>query len=101
MSKRVHQIKVKTQVVGVEADAIADNSELVRAQKKLADSRLCFYPKGTPHSLLNPAAEHPQLSATWMPALREDSLAFITEGTWFPEQGTSPDSKQALCRTSL
>ncbi len=96
--KNIAEIKIPVQIVGVEADATSDNGEIFRAKQKLAKSQLCFYPKGIPHSLLNPASEHPGLDPFWFSGLKEDSIAFITEGTWFPEGSVSSEYKQPLCR---
>jgi pimeloyl-ACP methyl ester carboxylesterase len=102
-AKRIDQIKIPIQFVGVEADPTADNGEIHRTFEKIPDrSRMCLYPKGVPHSIINPKSDAPKIkNPYWVPAMQEDSVAFITEGKWFPESGsraTQADYGLPICR---
>jgi len=101
VSKRFNQITVPTQITGVENDPTANDAKIVTAFKNLKTARLCFFKRGVPHSMINPAADAPQLDPYWVPALQQASVGFITQGTWYPTDGVSNQKKQPLCSSAV
>jgi alpha-beta hydrolase superfamily lysophospholipase len=102
-AKRITQIKIPVQFVGVAADPTADNSEIYRTFQKITDhAKFCIYPKGVPHSIINPKSDAPKITDPyWVPAMQQDSVSFITEAKWFPEseeKATSADHNLPICR---
>ncbi len=95
--RRMAEIKIPMQFAAVEADPTADDGEIYRAKQKVANSHLCFYPKGVPHSLISPATDTPEIAPYWVPSMQDDSITFITDGTWFREDGVSVEYKQPRC----
>jgi pimeloyl-ACP methyl ester carboxylesterase len=104
-------IDIPVQIVGVEEDPTADNESIVNALNKIKNARLCFYPKGVPHSIINPARDLipddterfrqlrgnvPKMPYTWVRPMNRDSVNFLTEGVWFPSSGEAPNEKRFL-----
>ncbi|MFW7379456.1 MAG: alpha/beta hydrolase [Oligoflexus sp.] len=100
-SSRAGEIEIPMQIAGVEHDPTADNGEINRVFQKLKNANLCFYVKGVPHSIINPKSDAPKLDPFWVPAMEEDSIAFITKGEWFKTDGSSIEYSQPRCRASL
>ncbi|MDQ3232988.1 MAG: lysophospholipase [Pseudobdellovibrionaceae bacterium] len=104
-AQRVASIKIPVQFVGAEADPTADNGAIHAALQKIAtNASICLYPKGVPHSLINPKSDAPKLDPYWVPALQADSLAFIMAGQWFPGSGaqaSKADYNLPICRNKL
>ncbi|MBC7533694.1 MAG: alpha/beta hydrolase [Oligoflexus sp.] len=104
-AQRIATIKIPVQFVGVEADPTADNGAIHKAYLQIADhARMCLYPKGVPHSLLNPKADAPKLDPYWVPAIEADSVAYLTEGKWFTasdQVASKNDYNLPICRTKL
>lgn len=104
-AQRFDQLNIPVQFVGVESDPTADNSAMVRAYQRAPEASFCFYPVGTPHSLINPekdllpdSIEYADIRDeslpsgppyTWVPYLEQGSVDFITKGVWFPKKGIS------------
>lgn len=104
-AQRFDQLHIPVQFIGVEEDPTADNSAMIRAYQKAPEARFCFYPKGTPHSLIRPEKDllpdTPEFADirdeslpsgppyAWVPFLEQGSVDFITEGVWFPKKGLS------------
>ncbi len=102
-AKRISQIKIPVQFVGVEADPTADNGAIHRAYEAIADrAQMCLYPKGVPHSIINPKSDAPKIKDPyWVPEMQEDSIAFIAEGKWFPvtdRRASEADYNLPICR---
>lgn len=98
-AQRAHEIKVPVQVVGVEDDDVARNRLIQKTALRLSKSSLCFYPKGVPHALVNPRSDWPDLDPYWIPAMQEDTRAFVQKARFFPQDG--PSSQEPgffLCR---
>jgi hypothetical protein len=93
------EIQISTQISGVEDDPTADNGQTNRAFQKMKQANICFYPKGVPHSMINPRSDAPELDPYWVPMLESDSIAFITKGTPFQTEGTSKEYGHPLCKS--
>lgn len=104
-AQRIASIKIPIQFVGVEADPTADNGAIKKAYLQVAEhARICLYPKGVPHSIINPKSDAPKLDPYWVPVMQKDSVAFITEGKWFipsDKLATKADYTLPICRTKL
>jgi dienelactone hydrolase len=104
-ANRANKIKVPIQFVGVTADPTADNTAIHDVFKNMKDhAQMCLYPKGVPHSIINPKSDAPDVDPYWVPAMQEDSIAFITEGKWFPvssEKADSSDHNLPICRFQI
>jgi alpha-beta hydrolase superfamily lysophospholipase len=99
---RIKRIKVPVQFVGVEADPTADNGASHKAFLNIAgNAQFCLYPKGVPHSIINPRSDAPNLDPYWVQAMQQDSIAFITSGKWFSvsdRKATKADFYLPICR---
>ena len=100
IAKDAYRIEIPVQFVGVEHDPTAYDLVTIRTQQTVKHSQLCLYPKGVPHSMINPKADAPNLDPYWVPALQQDSINFIADGTFFPTDPT-PGWNYAVCRTKL
>lgn len=104
-AKRATSIKVPIQFVGVAADPTADNTAIHNVYKLMTDrAQMCLYPKGVPHSIINPKSDAPKVDPYWVPAMQQASVAFITDGTWFPtsgEKAPSADHNLLICRYTM
>lgn len=105
----IKQVKIPMQFVVTEADPTADNQAIFRAFSGASNARICTYPKGVPHSLINPNKDlipdegEEELMAVrdknlpsgppyeWVDALNGDSVRFLTAGEWFPSSGESTE----------
>jgi alpha-beta hydrolase superfamily lysophospholipase len=54
VAQETDKILIPVQIAGVEEDPTADNSAMARAFRKMKNAKLCYYPLGVPHSLINP-----------------------------------------------
>lgn len=101
-AKNAGQIKAPMQFVGVDFDPTADVGAIHSTFKSVKNARMCLYPNGVPHSIINPASDAPKLDPYWVAAMQEDSIAFITQGRWFLTSGVSQE-KYGLptCRYAL
>jgi poly(3-hydroxyalkanoate) synthetase len=102
-AKRIKQINIPVQFVGVGADPTADNTAIYKTYQKIQDhAQMCLYPKGVPHSIINPKSDAPKIKDPyWVSTMQQDSIAFIVEGKWFPTSGEKADSKDnnlPICR---
>lgn len=104
-AKDFGKIEIPVQFVLTEKDPTADNSAINRAFALSKNARLCTYPLGVPHSLINPNKDLlPDTEAfagireanapsgppyEWVEALNTDSVRFLTEGSFFPSGGLS------------
>lgn len=60
VAQETHKLTIPVQFVGVEHDPTADNRAMRRAYQRFQDKSkvsFCFYPKGTPHSLIRPTKD--------------------------------------------
>ena len=104
-SAAASSIRIPVQIVGVEADPTADNGRIREVFDSLTQAKsLCLYPKGVPHSIINPRSDAPKLDPYWVDAMAYDSIQFLTEGKWFEHSGakaSSADYLLPICRTEL
>jgi alpha-beta hydrolase superfamily lysophospholipase len=104
-ARRANKITVPVQFVGVTADPTADNTAIHDVYKLMKDrAQMCVYPKGVPHSIINPKSDAPDLDPYWVPAMQQASIDFITEGTWFPSSGEkapTSDHELPICRYTI
>lgn len=111
MASQADAINIPVQIAGVEEDPTADNTAIVQAYKSMPNAQLCFYPKGVPHSIINPNRDvlpdtteqfrklrgnAPPPPYSWLLPMQRDSVKFLTEGTWFPSSGEAPNEKKFL-----
>jgi hypothetical protein len=104
VAQETDKILIPVQIAGVEEDPTADNSAMARAFRKMKNAKLCYYPLGVPHSLINPdrdlipdkgfsAIRDPKLPPgppyKWVAYLNKDSVNYLTQGTFFPSSGQS------------
>lgn len=103
--KSVGNLSIPIQIVGVEKDPTADNSEMHEVFKRAKKASFCFYPEGTPHSLIYPEKDllpnTPEFEEyrdenlpdgppyEWTASLEANSFSFLTAGQWFPNFGSS------------
>ncbi len=91
--------QLPVQFVGKEADKSADNTEMLKAAARAPNKSVCFYPQDMPHAFVNPA-EVPDMNFYWMDALRRDMIAFVSQGTFFPQgEPTVVEEKSQQCLT--
>ncbi len=99
-ASELKKVKIPIQIVGVEKDPVADNTTIRKTYETLSNARFCFYPLGVPHSIVNPTRDllpdTPDFSSMrernlpsgppyeWVESMNRDSVAFLTEGHWFP-----------------
>ena len=103
-AQSIDKVKIPMQFVGVEHDPTADNQQIWKAFKAIKDATgkaaFCLYPKGVPHSIINPAQdlipdleEYQDLRGKdtpsgppyeWVAPMQKHSVDFIERGTWFP-----------------
>ncbi|HYX38340.1 MAG TPA: alpha/beta fold hydrolase [Oligoflexus sp.] len=100
--KAVSKIQVPMQFVRVHHEAEKEGAALRSALKGVKNVRICFYPEGMPHAMLAGTADAESTNAYWMPAVQEDSVAFIIRGRWFMTSGipSKPESLP-ICRYAL
>jgi pimeloyl-ACP methyl ester carboxylesterase len=105
VAKELKNVTIPIQIVGVEKDKTADNTTIRKTFETLKNARFCFYPLGVPHSIVNPTRDllpdTPEFATIrerslpsgppyeWVDAMNKDSVAFLTEGKWFPSSGVS------------
>jgi pimeloyl-ACP methyl ester carboxylesterase len=105
----INKIQIPVQFVATEKDPTADNSAIYRAFVQVKNARICSYPLGVPHSLINPnkdllpddgsyaAIREDSIPSgppyEWVDALNGDSVRFLTTGEWFPSSGESSIEK--------
>jgi pimeloyl-ACP methyl ester carboxylesterase len=98
----IAKIRVPMQFVGVLHETTVDAETIQSAVNKARNARLCFYPEGVPHAMLQPESMASGEDAYWLPALENDTLAFITQSRWFLTNQISPDAKGwPICRYIL
>jgi pimeloyl-ACP methyl ester carboxylesterase len=90
-AQNIHTVDMPIQMVGVDHDPTADNWAINKAYEDAPNAQLCLYYEGVPHSIINPKDDEPSLDPRWVPAMQQDSINFITEGTWFPTDGMSSE----------
>lgn len=89
------------QFAGVEYDPTADNRRMHQVFQSLPNARFCLFPKGVPHSMINPANDEPNLDPYWIPSLDRDSMNFILHGEWFRTSGPSLEEAPFGIETNL
>ncbi|WP_141731606.1 alpha/beta hydrolase [Oligoflexus tunisiensis] len=98
----IARIRVPMQFVGVLHEATVDADAIQSAVEKARNARLCFYPEGVPHAMLQPESAASGEDAYWLPALEQDALSFITSARWFLTNQIRPDKKGwPICRYIL
>jgi pimeloyl-ACP methyl ester carboxylesterase len=103
----INKVQIPIQFVVTEMDPTADNQAIFQTFSRAAKARICTYPQGVPHSLINPNKDlipdddvelHKKLRDKnipsgppyeWVDALNGDSVRFLTSGEWFPSSGES------------
>lgn len=81
------RISGKVQFVGVEDDPAIDNDRMIwffntKVDRKTSPADLCFYPKGTNHSLLS-RFDTPDEKKFWLADFSKSLVAFVDTGTFF------------------
>jgi pimeloyl-ACP methyl ester carboxylesterase len=98
----LRKIRVPLQLASMHYGNKDEGEALHKALQGRRNARLCFYPEGVPHAMLHPASNAQSMDGYWLPALHEDSLAFITRGRWFlTNHVTAEKNGPFTCRYAL
>jgi pimeloyl-ACP methyl ester carboxylesterase len=94
---RAASIRAPVQLVGVEADAAADDGLMDRLLDDVRTAKAgCFYPKGVPHAFIS-KHDHAHLDHDWLPGLHRATVAFAAQGTWLRTSGISSEYGYGRC----
>jgi esterase/lipase len=94
--KETENIKKSVQIIGAEKDPAASNSKLFEASNKIKNSKICFFPKGTTHSMFS-RYDNPGVDMFWLNALKSQLIDYVSTGKNFDTSGKS-EFNSPLCR---
>ncbi|MFN8672176.1 MAG: alpha/beta hydrolase [Candidatus Sericytochromatia bacterium] len=94
--KDVDKINKPIQIIGVEKDPAASNKDIAVAVEKIKNSKACFFPKGTNHSMFSPQ-DNLGVNMFWLSSLKSQIVNYIDTGKNFDIIGES-EHNLGLCR---
>ncbi len=95
--KKINNIKIPIQIIGVEKDPAASNSAIAEANRSLANGQGCFLAKGANHSMLS-RHDNVDTNMFWLSSLTQQISRFIDTGKNFDIVGES-EYGMGLCRS--
>lgn len=95
--KQVSAIKKPVQIVGVEKDPAANNSDIAKAVDYIPHAQGCFLAKGATHSMLS-REDNPSVEMFWLKPLLDQSVRYIDTGKNFDVVGDS-EHDLGLCKS--